>query len=54
MGEDCIIFALLHHDNLLQETLGEHDSYLAHGQLSLREVALLLVMAMNQQLIHLE
>ena len=39
--EDCsIIFALLHHDNLLQETLGEHDSYLAHGQLSLREVAL--------------
>jgi hypothetical protein len=37
---DCsIIFALIHHDTILKESLGEHDLHIAYGQLSLREVA---------------
>lgn len=40
MANCSIIFVILHHDSILQESLGEHNTIVAYGQLSLSDVAM--------------
>ena len=40
MANCNIIFVIHHHYSMLQESLGEHDTIVAHGQVPLRDVAM--------------